>query len=534
MTKRIIPMKYHIKFAVLLLLGIFSCKDNLEESPFSSLSKDVVFKDEDGLNQATIGVYHAWTAPDFTDITNRFILTESGHRYATAGLSGSGSDPYYRFGHVSTSGAFESVWARFYKIIFRANTVIANAKLAVPGEEEEADPYIAEARFLRGYAYFNLVRYFGGVPLILDEIKSLDDEELIFAPRSTNVQVYDAILEDLMFAEANLPDSRGGAELGRVSAGTAKAMLGKVYLTMAGKPLNMTANYQKAADKLAELVGPENEEKYDFELIPDFPDIFTLSNERNREVVLSFGYFINSSNPNGNILPFNLFPSGLVNGDEQTNYGLTYDFYKLFEKTDTRRDFTLVYRYKFQGGARAGAEPGDSIIYNPTISNYIVKRTNAPFAHDDFKYGIAFGKLARAARPAGAAVQGYSADLIEMRFSDVLLCLAEALTETGKTAQALPLLNRVRARAKATPSKATTVPALRAAIRNERRLELSGEFNTVFDIRRWGTLKEEIAAMSDGQIVDNVLVPYSERLEIYPIPQSQIDANPNLRQNDGW
>ncbi|WP_026632091.1 RagB/SusD family nutrient uptake outer membrane protein [Dyadobacter alkalitolerans] len=529
-------MKYHIKVTAMLVLalGIVSCKDNLEESPYSSLSKEVVFKDEDGLNQATIGVYQAWTAPDFSDISSRFILTESGHRYATAGILGSGSDPYYRFGHVSTSGAFEAVWSRFYKIIFRANTVIDNAARAVPGEEEEADPYIAEARFLRAYAYFNLVRLFGGVPLLLKEINSLSDENLIFAPKETDVAVYEAIIADLTFAEANLPDSRGGAELGRVSAGTAKAMLGKVYLTMAGKPLNRTENYQKAVDKFSEIVGPANEEKFDFELIPDFAEVFSLDNERNREIVLSFGYFVNSSNPNGNILPFNLFPSGLVNGDEQTNYGLTYDFYQLFEKTDTRRPFTLVDRYVFKGGARAGAEEGDSIIYNHEIGNYVIKRTKASLAHDDFKYGIAYGKLARVARPAGAAVQGYSADLIELRFSDVLLCYAEALLETGKTAQALPILNRVRARAKATPSKATAAAALRTAIRTERRLELTGEMTTVFDIRRWGTLQQEIAAMSEDQIVDNILIPYSPRLELYPIPQSQIDANPNLRQNDGW
>jgi hypothetical protein len=528
-------MKYPITaIAMLLVLSIVSCKDNLEESPYSSLSKEVVFKDEDGLNQATIGVYHAWTAPDFSDITNRFILTESGHRYATAGILGSGSDPYYRFGHVATSGAFASVWARFYKIILRANTVIANARLAVPGEEEEADPYIAEARFLRAYAYFNLVRLFGEVPLLLDEVKSLDDSALIFAPRSLPLAVYEAIIADLTFAEANLPDSRGGAELGRVSAGTAKAMLGKVYLTMAGKPLGLTTNYQKAVDKLSELVGPVNEEKYDFELLPVFSDVWELTNERNREIVLSFGYFVNSSNPNGNILPFNLFPSGLVNGDEQTNYGLTYDFYKLYEKTDVRRDFTLVDKYVFQGGARAGAEPGDSIIYNPTLGNYVIKRTNSSLGHDDFKYGIAYGKLARVARPAGAAIQGYSADLIEMRFPDVLLSLAEALVETGKTADALLLLNRVRARAKASPSKAATVADLRAAVRKERRLELTGEMTTVFDIRRWGTLAEEIAAMSDEQIVDNVVLPYTPRLELYPVPQSQIDANPNLTQNEGW
>lgn len=529
-----IQLLFSAKVVFLLLFVCSSCRDNLEESPFSSLSKEVVFKDEDGLNQATIGVYQAWTAPDFSDITSRFILAESGHRYATAGILGSGSDPYYRFGHVSSSGAFEAVWARFYKIIFRANTVIDHAKLAVPGEEAEAGPYIAEARFLRAYAYFNLVRLFGGVPLILREVKSLDDTELVFAPRATDAAVYDALIADLVFAEANLPDSRGGAELGRVSAGTAKAMLGKVYLTMAGKPLSRTENYLKAVDKLSELAGPENEEKYDFELLPDFAEVFALSNERNREIVLSFGYFINSSNPNGNILPFNLFPSGLVNGDEQTNYGLTYDFYKQYEKTDTRRDFTLVERYVFQGNARAGAEPGDSIVYDPILANYINKRTKTSLGHNDFKYGLAYGKLAREPRPSGAAIQGYSADLIEMRFSDVLLCLAEALVETGKTAEALPLLNRVRARAKATPLKLTAAADLRAAIRKERRLELTGEFTTVFDIRRWGTLKEEIAAMSPDQIVDNILIPYTPRLEIYPIPQSQIDANPNLVQNAGW
>jgi tetratricopeptide (TPR) repeat protein len=526
-------MRYNIIFPALLVIALVSCKDNLDEKPFSSLSKEVVFQDEDGLNQATIGVYHAYTAPDFNDISSRFVLTESGHQYATAGI-GIGSEPYYRFGHLPNSGAFASVWSRFYRIIFRANTVVANAKLAVPGEEQEADPYIAEARFLRAYAYFNLVRYFGGVPLILDEINSLRDTELIFGSKKTDVEVYDAIVADLTFAEANLPDARNGAELGRVTAGAAKAMLGKVYLTMAGKPLNKTENYQKAVDKLREVTGAANEQKYAFELLPDFANIFALNNERNREIVLSFGYFINSSNPNGNILPFNLFPPGLVNGDEQTNYGLTYDFFKLFEKTDVRRDFTLVEKYVYKGTPRGDIQPGDSIIYDPVKANYINKRTKLSVGTDDYKYGMAFGKMAREPRPAGAAIQGYAADLIELRFSDVLLCLAEALVETGKPAEALPLLNRVRLRAKATASKAASVADLRIAIRKERRLELTGEFNTVFDIRRWGTLQQEIAAMSPDQIVDNVLAAYDPKFEIYPTPQSQIDANPNLKQHDLW
>jgi hypothetical protein len=524
---------YQLIVPVLFCLGIVSCKDNLDEKPFSSLSKEVVFENEEGLNQATIGVYQMYTAPDFSDISARFTLTETGHRYATAGI-GVGGDPYYRFGHLPNSGAFASVWSRFYRIIFRANIVIANAKLAVPGEEAEADPYIAEARFLRAYAYFNLVRLFGGVPVILEPINSLKDTELIFGAKKTNTEVYDVILQDLAFAENNLPDSRSGAELGRVTAGTAKAMLGKVYLTMAGKPLSQTSNYQKAVDKLKEITGANNEAKYGFELMSNFQQIFSLTNERNAEIVLSFGYFINSSNPNGNILPFNLFPPGLVNGDEQTNYGLTYDFYKLYEPTDVRRDVTVISKYVFRGVARGDAQPGDSIVYDTVKANYVNQRTKVSVGTGNYKYGISFGKLAREPRPAGAAIQGYSSDLIELRFSDVLLCLAEALVETGKPAEALPLLNRVRARAKATASKATSAADLRAAIRKERRLELSGEFNTVFDIRRWGTLSEEIAAMSPDQIVDNILLPYTPKLEIYPTPQSQIDANPNLKQDPLW
>ncbi|REA56647.1 RagB/SusD family nutrient uptake outer membrane protein [Dyadobacter luteus] len=524
---------YNILLPALLLFGAVSCKDNLDEKPFSSLSKDVVFENEEGLNQATIGVYQTYTAPDFNDISARFTLTETGHRYATAGI-GIGGDPYYRFGHLPNSGAFSAVWARFYKIIFRANIVIANAKLAVPGEEAEADPYIAEARFLRGYAYFNLVRLFGDVPIILEPINSLKDTDLIFGAKKTADEVYQVVLDDFAFAETHLPDARSGAELGRVTAGTVKAMLGKVYLTMAGKPLAKTENYQKAVDKLKEVTGAANEAKYGFELLADFPSIFSLTNERNAEIVLSFGYFINSSNPNGNILPFNLFPPGLVNGDEQTNYGLTYDFFKLFEPTDVRRDFTVVSKYVFKGTARGEVQPGDSIVYDTLKANYINQRTKASVGTGNYRYGISFGKLARVPRPAGAAVQGYSSDLIELRFSDVLLCLAEALVETGKPAEALPLLNRVRARAKATASKATSVADLRVAIRKERRLELSGEFNTVFDIRRWGTLSEEIAAMSPDQIVDNILLPYTAKLELYPIPQSQIDANPNLVQHPLW
>jgi hypothetical protein len=310
-------------------------------------------------------------------------------------------------------------------------------------------------------------------------------------------------------------------------------MLGKVYLTMAGKPLNKTEYFQKAVDKLTEITGTANEATYNLGLQASFPDVFSLANERGKEILFSFGYFLSSANPYASIWPFFLGPRGLLNGDEQTNYGLTYDFYQLYEAADTRRDFTVVPRYKFVGTATDGAQPGDSIIFDPAQRNYIVKRTGGIFGNNAIHCGLAYGKFARVARPAGANPYGYSCDLIELRFSDVLLCLAESLVETSKPADAVPLLNRVRLRAGASAYAGPTDQAsVRAAVRAERRLELTGEFTTVYDIRRWGTLQDEIAAMSTSQVINGVINAYAPKLELYPIPQAQIDANPNLKQTN--
>lgn len=520
-----------MKLAYLLLLAVAltACRDNLEEKPFSSRSGEQVFQDEDGLKKATLGVYHIWTSLDYNDVWNRFILSESGHRYATGGILGASANPYYRFGHLPTAGAFDLVWSRMYKVVFRANTVIDNARKAVSADTT-ANKYIAEARLLRAYAYFNLARDFGGVPLIDREIKSLEDQDLIYAPRATLEEVYALIIEDLTFAEKQLPDQWDAANAGRVTAATAKGLLGKVYVYMAGKPLSKTEYYQKAIDKLTELT--EAEARYNIGLVPEFADVFSLKNERNKELLLSFSYFTDSANPNGTIFPFFLFPRGLTNGDEQTGYGLTWAFYQLFEKTDTRRDMTVVAKYVFKGVENGGATPGDSIIYDPKTWHYRVKRTGDIFFQPNFACGLAYAKMDRAERPAGAPPHGYGNDLIELRYSDILLLLAEALIETGKPAQALPLINRVRERAHAT--KLTAAANLRTALRLERRLELTGEFNTVYDIRRWGTLKDEVAAMTPEMIIGAELTPYNPRFELYPIPQSQLDANPNLKQNDGW
>ena len=520
-------------FFLIIVLVTTSCKKDLDETPFSTLSPSDVYTNEDGLKKATLGIYQSWTSMPSLDVFFRFVLAESGHKYATSGIFGAPYfEPYYRFGQTPSDGLAGTIWKRYFISIARANAVIDNANKAV-SDTSIANIYIAEARFNRAYAYFNLVRDFGGVPLIKNEISSLAQKDAIYGKRSTVEETYSFIVEDLLFAEQKLPDYWTGVEAGRISAATAKAMLGKVYLTMAGKPLSKSEYYQKAVDKLKQITS--DEAKYNVGLLSDFKEIFSTTNKRNKEVLLSYSYFYSSISPNASLYPFYLFPMGFLGDEEQTNFGLTYEFYKLFENGDTRRDYTVIDRYAFKGPYRQGVVPGDSIIYDPIRRNYIIQKTGGIFGNISVRCGLAYGKMDRVSRPAGSSGSGYSTDLIELRYADVLLCLAEALNESGNTADAFVLVNRVRARANAIPyTNLPNIADARSAIRKERRLELTGEFTTVYDIRRWGTLQAEITSMDPSQIIDSELNAYMPKLELFPIPQVQIDANPNLTQNPGY
>lgn len=530
--------KILIPTVLILTMGMQSCKKDLEETPYSTISPGTIFTSEAGLKQATLGIYQSWTATNFTsdkpfdnifDVYYRFTLTETGHLYVAPGVHGTAfMDPYESFAHTKADGAGATVWQRSYLTIARANAVIFNASKAV-SSQNVADVYIAEAKFNRAYAYFNLVRFFGGVPIINSEITSLEQSDLIFGARASIEETYNFIIEDLKFAESKLPNTWSSADKGRVTAGTAKAMLGKVYLTMAGKPLNKNDHFQKAVDKLKEVVNAAA--TYNFGLVSDFKSIFSTSNEVNQEVVLAFRYVWTSTLINANLNPFFNTVDGLVpsaaSSSTQTQYGLTYTFWQLYESSDVRRDFTVIERYKHY-------PDGDSLIYDPATYHYISKSSGLPVFNTTIKYGLGYGKFSRDERPSGAFPWSYQNDLIEYRYADVLLCLAEALNETGATQDALTYINMVRQRAGASLYVLTNQADLRAKIRNERKLELMGEGTTVHDVRRWGTLQQEIGAMSPNQFVSGSVPTYNAKLELYPIPFAEINANPNLTQNPGW
>lgn len=513
-----------------------SCKKNLEEHPYSSISSVQVFTNEDGLNKATLGIYQAYVET-WPTTWWRFGAAETGHQYSTQGQFGdSFFDSYNKFvttPSTNTGGELDAIYAQDYKMISRANTVIANATVAVK-DTSIANKYIAEARFLRAFAYFDLARNFGGVPIVNQPITSLAQSGLINGKRATLQATYDFIVADMLYAISDLPDKRTGADVGRVSMGVAKAFLGKIYLTMAGKPLNASGYYQKAINMLTQVVGGASESKYNFALMPNFPDVFSNNNKRNAEILLVFTNFYNATAAGsgvGSIWPFFLGGRGLVNTDEQSQAGVTYKFYQLFGSGDTRRDFTCVRSYSTSGNADV-AKAGDSIVYNQVRLRYIDSTNHQVFGNTTVNQGIVYGKFDRTPRGSGVVPWGYPIDMVQLRFSDVLLCLAEADIETGDLANALQLINRVRTRAHATPYN--DLANMEARVRLERRLELTAEFTTVYDIRRWGTLQSEISAEVPSQVVGGIVGTYSAKLELYPIPQHEIDVNPNLTQNPGY
>lgn len=544
------PLDYHVIFnyfkikknimriniIIILAISLISCKKDLKETPYSTLSPGNIFTSEAGLKQATMGIYQGWTSGSYNihgfAPLFRWALSETGHQYATAGVySTAWIDPYTSFAETPSidQGQGSTVWRMMYSIIAKANAVISNANKAV-SDANVANIYIAEAKFNRAYAYFNLVRDFGRVPLTKEEITSLSQSDLIFATQSSMEEIYAFIIADLQFAEKTLPDIWNPQNKGRITNGAAKALLGKVYLTMAGKPIGKTENFQKAVDKLSEVAGGTAEVKYNYGLLNDFKSIFSPANEYNKEIIFSYG-FIPSGSLNGNITPFFSALDALWEpSGTQCSWGMTYKYYQLFEENDIRRDFTAVFRFKAVG---AGAKD-DSVTYDPATWHYINQRTGLPVFNSTIRNGLGFGKTGRQARPVGTSPWYYPDDVIEIRYADILLMLAEALNEVGKVNDALILLNRVRQRANASQYTLASQEDIRLKIRKERKLELMGEGTTVYDIRRWGTLQEEMNAMDPRQILNNTLPPYSAKLELYPIPQVEIDANPKLVQNPGW
>jgi hypothetical protein len=397
-------------------------------------------------------------------------------------------------------GFINGFWTDTYRTINRSNAVLDH----VPGitmDQTLRDRVLGEAHFLRALSYFNLVRLFGDVPLLDHEVTSLTSVEI---PRTPAADVYTLIIGDLQTAMATLPASYSGADVGRATAGAARALLAKVYLTQ--------KNWASASQAAGQVMSSGT-----YGLLTNFKDNFRIATKlTNAESIFELNYDGVLTPGTGSVVTLFTLPAGYPGGDA---YGLIEVLPSTFGK--------------YSASDKRGQ--GASVITSP--------------------YRDAAGRTVTWALPSGAVVYKYlddantqnmsargwtqqSNDWPVLRYADVLLMYAEAVNEGGSanagTKEAA--LNQVRQRAGLLPVAGLSQSDFRDTVRVERQRELLFEGSRWFDLARWGVLDAtiraktaEVAARYPGETTAHG-VPGT----LLPIPQSEINLNGKLTQNPGW
>ncbi|MBC6491398.1 RagB/SusD family nutrient uptake outer membrane protein [Flavihumibacter stibioxidans] len=395
------------------------------------------------------------------------------------------------FTNQSSNTLLNNMWNDHYRGIQQCNIVIDRID-AINMDAATRDRYVGEVKFLRALMYFNMVRTFGDLPLVIKEIRN--PEEGYAYTREPVDAVYAQIIADLKEAEAKLPAIYTGTEIGRATSGAAKSLLGKVYLTR--------KDFTAAAAKLKEVIDGTATSKY--MLLSNYEDIFKVTNENHRESIFDVQF---KKGGTGEGSPFtNQFAprsSGVIVSKVGPGLGYnipTQDMEDAYETGDLRKDLSMANGYM----------NGASFV----ASKYIKKYLDVPFQAND-------------------ADNNWPV----LRYADVLLMYAEALNELGYVADgpAFDYLNQIRTRAGLQPKTAVNAEpslqiadqaAFRLAIEQERRVELAFENHRWFDLVR---TDRAIAVMAAHGIS---IQPYQL---LYPIPQSQIDINPEMiKQNPGY
>lgn len=408
--------------------------------------------------------------------------------------------------------AARNIWAHHYRGIFRTNQVLAYVP-AISMDETLKQRYLAEAKFFRALYYFNLVNLWGQVPLVTTPSKPTD-----LPAQSTSEQVYAQIERDLSEAIPHLPLSYDNANLGRVTKGAAHAMLGKAYLQQ-GK-------YQSAVDAFEYIVEGEGASHYD--LMENYRDNFLHTTENNRESVFEIQFkdlqsVTDEDDPNSNVGnqrgPF-FAPSGPGFNDMEMHRWVIDEF--LTETTvggdrDPRLENTALYAYTNEAG------PDQTIAYGQTFTALV--------GADDER--VWYRKYLNDYHRTAETFEG-PINIRVIRYADVLLMYAEALNGIGQTSDAYQYVDRVRERA-GLAKLSDIKPGMDATqfleqLKHERVTELTGEDVRWLDLARWGYFDDE-GKIDELKARDPEFNNFDlSKHKWLPIPQSELDINPNLDQ----
>lgn len=519
-----------MKKITIIILGILfftACsEDFITLDPVSELSSSGFYKTQVDINQAVLSAYGGLSL-----IYNGTAFRLGEIRSDNTGYSWLPGNPGYQLGIdefatplLADNGYVEDCWDDCYKVILRTNLVIGRADDAEFTNEDLRNQYVAEAKFIRSLMYFWLNRIFGGVDLnnqlsgVIKVETEIDPTEAYELGRAPLEEIYDLIIKDLKFAEQYLPDEHSSSDIGRVTKAGATGLLGKVYMTMAGYPLNSGNEYYNLA--IQEFESLINNPQYS--LVPSYKDLFDVSNKNTSESLFEIQYKKGSS--------------GGETGSPWNN--------------------TFAPRFSDKEVVQVGNKSGENAPSSDMSNAY---ETGDPRKYISMRDGwisdatgtLQNDKYVRKYYDVATSGSDNGNNWIDLRLADIYLLYSEALVRTGgNKTTALDFLNQIRERARNTPGDPDIQPpadllkdytlsdlpddqSFLMAIEKERRVELAFENHRWFDLVRTGRARD---AMILEQTADGYpSFDWDDNMLTYPIPMTVMQGNPGkIIQNNGY
>lgn len=498
-------MLVHIKKTVsflVVLLAFAGCDNFLSEEPRDVLSPDTFFNSDEEAIVAVNGLYEPlYDGSMYGNYgVKRFYMYGADVIEPSREGGGSLNDINNYTLSVSRDAGSRPAWNHFYEIIQNANVILDRVEGNENISPEARDQVIGETLFLRSFAYYNLTNMFGDVPYYRE---NLTVEETQTLSRHDREEIRNDIVQDLQQAQDLLPGSYADSEQGRPNSWAAATLAAKIHL--------IQENWEQARDKSVEVINNSSHQ-----LLDDYGDVYDFpDNEFNDEVIWSI-VFVKDENPAINTSLFSprlrdepanaedrdaLSDSLEARGEGFTGYGLAIPkcgFVDEFPQDDLRRQHNITEEY-------LGFEL--NYPYMPKMWN--LDETVSPR-------------------------QNHGENYIIFRLADVYLMAAEAENELNGPGNAYQYVNTVRERAfdPVQPLSGMSQQQFREAIYEERRWELAGEGHRRMDLIRWGILEERLN--NTRHCAYNPAENFQPHQVLFPIPEEEIELNPNLEQNPGY
>ena len=488
------------------LITFVSCDTVLDEQPETFFNEEQIFSSEEGVESAINGLYQSFADPGYHGSSiHGLVAPFSGKFFSNQGASQDATS----LNCLPNNTWLIRLWPAMYSTINVSNVIIENLENSTLPLANK-DIALGQAYFIRAATYFDLVRYFGGVPLKTSPTTA----QTLHTPRSSVEDTYALIIEDFEKAKQLLPNA-GEYLIDRPIKTAANAYLAKVYMTLASAS-NDRAMWQAAYDEAIEVYGK-------YSLTPTYAELFELGNENTSESIFEIQYGANGAVRNSDVIRiytlrnyYNYDTFGRVRPNKET-----YDQHVNQYPGDPRIDATFIANsYTTFDGRTVRLYPAQSNGNDgyAAIKKYLEPNFNGTTANTN---------------------------LIKIRYADVLLMLAEIENELNGPANAYQYVNEVLARARNTGSSIAAEPAdwsglsqdeFRERIMYERQYELLGENHEFFDTRRRGYeyfLREVIEKHNNGPKGNRDFVyPVSVKNMLLPIPSVEISGNQKITQAD--